>query len=81
MIMDYWSDKALNHHTEATTMLYAAHECARIVLEEGLEKAFARHARASKALVAGLSAMGLEALRRPGAQDAERHRGLYPAGH
>src|SRR6185436_18533973 len=23
MIMDYWSDKALNHHTEATTMLYA----------------------------------------------------------
>ena len=41
-------------------MLYAAHECARIVLEEGLEKAFARHARASTALVAGLSAMGLE---------------------
>ena len=60
MIMDYWSDQALNHHTEATTMLYAAHECARIVLEEGLEKAFARHARASTALVAGLSAMGLE---------------------
>ena len=60
MIMDYWSDKALNHHTEATTMLYAAHECARIVLEEGLQEAFARHARASKALVAGLSAMGLE---------------------
>ena len=28
MIMDYWSDKALNHHTEATTMLYAARECA-----------------------------------------------------
>jgi (S)-ureidoglycine-glyoxylate aminotransferase len=60
MIMDYWSDKALNHHTEATTMLYAAHECARIVLEEGLDKAFARHARASKALAAGLSAMGLK---------------------
>src|SRR5687767_8962062 len=60
MIMDYWSDKALNHHTEATSMLYAARECARIVLEEGLEKAFARHARASRALVAGLSAMGLK---------------------
>jgi (S)-ureidoglycine-glyoxylate aminotransferase len=60
MITDYWSDKALNHHTEATTMLYAAHECARILLEEGLDKAFARHARASKALVAGLSAMGLK---------------------
>jgi len=60
MIMDYWSDRALNHHTEATTMLYAAHECARILLEEGLQNAFARHARASQALVAGLQAMGLK---------------------
>jgi (S)-ureidoglycine-glyoxylate aminotransferase len=60
MIMDYWSDKALNHHTEATTMLYAARECARILLQEGLHKAFARHALASKALTAGLTAMGLQ---------------------
>jgi (S)-ureidoglycine---glyoxylate transaminase len=60
MVIDYWSDKALNHHTEATTMLYAAHECARIVLEEGLQARFARHERASRALVAGLKAMGLE---------------------
>ena len=59
MIMDYWSDKALNHHTEATTMLYAARECARILLKEGLERAFARHALASRALTAGLKAMGL----------------------
>ena len=60
MIMDYWSDKALNHHTEATTMLYAAHECARILMEEGLQQAFARHDAASRALTAGLKAMGLE---------------------
>jgi (S)-ureidoglycine---glyoxylate transaminase len=40
-------------------MLYAARECARILLGEGLQAAFARHARASEALVAGLSAMGL----------------------
>ena len=60
MIMDYWSDKALNHHTEATTMLYAARECARVVLQEGLPAVFARHARASRALSAGLTAMGLE---------------------
>jgi len=60
MIMDYWSDKALNHHTEATTMLYAAHECARILMEEGLQKAFERHTAASKAMSAGLKAMGLE---------------------
>jgi (S)-ureidoglycine---glyoxylate transaminase len=60
MIMDYWSDRALNHHTEATSMLYAARECARILLQEGLPRAFARHALASRALMAGLSAMGLK---------------------
>jgi (S)-ureidoglycine-glyoxylate aminotransferase len=60
MIMDYWSDKALNHHTEATTMLYAARECARILLQEGLREAFARHALASRALTAGIEAMGLK---------------------
>jgi (S)-ureidoglycine-glyoxylate aminotransferase len=60
MIMDYWSDKALNHHTEATTMLYAARECARILLQEGLHKSFARHATASQALTEGLKAMGLK---------------------
>jgi len=36
MIMDYWSEKRLNHHTEATTMLYGARECARIMLQEGI---------------------------------------------
>ena len=59
MIMDYWSDKALNHHTEATSMLYAARECARILLQEGMPKAFGRHALASNALTTGLRAMGL----------------------
>ena len=60
MIMDYWSDKALNHHTEATTMLYAARECARVVLQEGLPAVFARHENASRLLTAGLKAMGLQ---------------------
>ncbi len=59
MIMDYWSDQALNHHTEATSMLYASRECARILMQEGLANAFARHARACSALTAGLQAMGL----------------------
>ncbi|EJL23465.1 serine-pyruvate aminotransferase/archaeal aspartate aminotransferase, partial [Novosphingobium sp. AP12] len=59
MIMDYWSEKRLNHHTEATSMLYAARECARIVLGEGLEARYARHAAAGAAMTAGLRAMGL----------------------
>ena len=60
MIMDYWSDKRLNHHTEAASMLFAARECARIVLEEGLEARFARHKQAGAAMVAGIEALGLE---------------------
>ena len=40
-------------------MLFAARECARVVLEEGLDKGFARHQLASAALRAGLEAMGL----------------------
>jgi (S)-ureidoglycine-glyoxylate aminotransferase len=46
MVMDYWGPKRLNHHTEATTMLYGARECARVVLGEGLANRFARHAAA-----------------------------------
>ncbi|MGI9507864.1 MAG: pyridoxal-phosphate-dependent aminotransferase family protein [Geminicoccaceae bacterium] len=60
MLMDYWSEKRLNHHTESTTMLYAARECARVILEEGLEAGFARHALAGRALRAGLEAMELQ---------------------
>jgi (S)-ureidoglycine-glyoxylate aminotransferase len=59
MIMDYWSEKRLNHHTEATSMLYAARECARVMLGEGLEARYARHASAGRAMTAGLRAMGL----------------------
>ncbi|CAN5359910.1 alanine--glyoxylate aminotransferase family protein [soil metagenome] len=59
MILDYWSEKRLNHHTEATTMLYGARECARVALGEGLPARFARHAAAGRAVVAGARAMGL----------------------
>ncbi|MEN2791199.1 alanine--glyoxylate aminotransferase family protein [Sphingomonas oligophenolica] len=59
MVMDYWSEKRLNHHTEATTMLYGARECARVVLGEGLEARFERHRRAGASVVAGARAMGL----------------------
>jgi (S)-ureidoglycine-glyoxylate aminotransferase len=59
MIMDYWSEKRLNHHTEATSMLYGARECARIALGEGLPARFARHRAAGAAMSAGLRAMGL----------------------
>lgn len=59
MILDYWSEARLNHHTEATSMLYCARECAQIVLEEGLSAGIARHERHGKAMLDGLQAMGL----------------------
>ena len=65
MLMDYWSPKRLNHHTEAASMLYAARECARVVLEEGLENGLcapprspaARCARGSRPWGSSCSAM------------------------
>lgn len=58
-LQDYWSPARLNHHTEATSMLYALREGLRIVLEEGLEARFARHRLNESALVAGIEAMGM----------------------
>ncbi len=40
-------------------MLYAARECARIALEEGLPVRFARHAIAGRAMVQAANAMSL----------------------
>jgi len=59
MLIDYWSERRLNHHTEATSMLYAARECARIMLEEGHEPRQSRHRLAGRALAAGLGALEL----------------------
>ncbi|WP_084039670.1 alanine--glyoxylate aminotransferase family protein [Demequina sp. NBRC 110053] len=58
-IFDYWSERRLNHHTEATTMLYGARECARILLAEGLAESWARHELHGRAMCAGTAALGL----------------------
>jgi (S)-ureidoglycine---glyoxylate transaminase len=60
MLQDYWSPRRLNHHTEATSMIYALREGLRLVLEEGLYERFGRHSYHERALVSGLKAMGLE---------------------
>jgi len=59
-ILDYWGPKRLNHHTEATSMLYGARECARLLVEEGLENAVERHRLHGTAMVTGLTALGLQ---------------------
>ncbi|GEA61108.1 pyridoxal-phosphate-dependent aminotransferase family protein [Vibrio comitans] len=65
MVMDYWGPERLNHHTEATSMLYAARECARLFLEEGADQVVARHKIAGDAMASGLRAMGLELFGNP----------------
>jgi (S)-ureidoglycine---glyoxylate transaminase len=60
MIMDYWGPERLNHHTEATSMLFAARECARIMLEEGMDNLIARHELHGRAMLNGIQGMGLE---------------------
>jgi alanine-glyoxylate transaminase/serine-glyoxylate transaminase/serine-pyruvate transaminase len=43
MIEKYWGSERVYHHTAPISMNYALHEALRIVLEEGLEKAWQRH--------------------------------------
>lgn len=59
MILDYWGPRRLNHHTEATSMLYAARECARLLALEGMDAAVERHRVNGAALAAGLQALDL----------------------
>ncbi|WP_156758840.1 pyridoxal-phosphate-dependent aminotransferase family protein [Microbacterium karelineae] len=59
MIIDYWGPRRLNHHTEATSMLYAARECASVLLTEGRDAVIARHEIAGRAMLAGVEALGL----------------------
>lgn len=59
-IQAYWSPERINHHTEATSMLYALREGLRIIKEEGLQERWSRHLIHEKAIMIGLEAMGMK---------------------
>lgn len=59
-LMNYWNEQRINHHTEATTLIYGVHEGLRLLLEEGLDEVYARHRLNDQAILAGIQAMGLE---------------------
>lgn len=59
LISRYFGGERLYHHTAPINMLYGLHEALRLTLVEGLEARVERHARLSRALCAGLTAMGL----------------------
>src|SRR5215510_16516378 len=58
--MNYWGKERLYHHTPPISLIYGLREAMRIVVEEGLENRWERHALNQAALIAGLEAMGLE---------------------
>jgi alanine-glyoxylate transaminase/serine-glyoxylate transaminase/serine-pyruvate transaminase len=66
MIENYWGSDRSYHHTGPITMNYAIREALRLIFEEGLETRFDRHALASKALQAGVEALGLSMFAREG---------------
>lgn len=61
LVMNYWSGgaKRAYHHTAPVNAIYGLHEALRMVCEEGVEQAWARHRRHHEALAAGLEALGL----------------------
>ena len=61
MIMDYWGEERLNHHTEAATMLFGSRQCAIELLREGQDAVLKRHQVAGDAMLQGIQAMGLQA--------------------
>ena len=66
MIIAYW--KGANrayHHTAPINMHYGLYQALQLILEEGLDAVYARHAANHKHLVAGLEALGLEMLVAP----------------
>jgi alanine-glyoxylate transaminase/serine-glyoxylate transaminase/serine-pyruvate transaminase len=61
LVMGYWSGEGARvyHHTAPINPLYALHESLVMLEEEGLENAWARHAKIHGALRVGAEAMGL----------------------
>jgi alanine-glyoxylate transaminase/serine-glyoxylate transaminase/serine-pyruvate transaminase len=57
---DYWSERRRYHHTAPILMLYALREALRLVMEEGLQQRWQRHAHMAAGLRAGLEALELK---------------------
>jgi alanine-glyoxylate transaminase/serine-glyoxylate transaminase/serine-pyruvate transaminase len=59
MLASYWGSDRVYHHTAPINMSYGLYEAVSIILEEGLDKCFARHELNHRALKAGLAAIGI----------------------
>jgi alanine-glyoxylate transaminase/serine-glyoxylate transaminase/serine-pyruvate transaminase len=64
LLFQYWSEDASSrkrafHHTAPISNIYGFHEALRLILEEGLEARWTRHAKSGEALVRGLERLGV----------------------
>jgi alanine-glyoxylate transaminase/serine-glyoxylate transaminase/serine-pyruvate transaminase len=80
LLRKYFGPERVYHHTTPISMNYALHAGLRLVLEEGLEARWARHALNSRALKAGLQALGLTHTAVEGRQLPQLHAVRLPAG-
>ncbi len=62
----YWNGDHSYHHTACSNIVYGVREAVRIAMEEGLEARWARHQLNGDAVKAGIEAMGLKLLTKPG---------------
>jgi alanine-glyoxylate transaminase/serine-glyoxylate transaminase/serine-pyruvate transaminase len=61
LIGKYWGgEKRAYHHTAPMNMFYGLYQALLLVMEEGMEKVFARHQRVHETLVQGLEELGLQ---------------------
>lgn len=81
LVLGYWgATNRTYHHTAPTNGLYALHEALLLLREEGIENAWARHARHHQALKAGLEALGLRYVVREDARLPQMNAVYVPEG-
>lgn len=80
LVCKYWGQDRAYHHTAPITMTYAIREGLRLVLEEGLQARWERHAHNHRALKAGLTALGLSYAAVEGHQLPQLNAVRVPAG-
>ena len=59
-LQDYWGERRLNHHTEATVNVYGLYEGLKLAIREGVEQRARRHSYHHEAMKQAVTALGLE---------------------
>jgi alanine-glyoxylate transaminase/serine-glyoxylate transaminase/serine-pyruvate transaminase len=80
MLASYWGNDRVYHHTAPINMSYGLYEAVSIILAEGLDACFERHALNHRALKSGLMALGIKYAAQEGHQLPTLNAIHVPAG-